>query len=109
MIVQSEIIDIQELGVILDLTMEGHLFKVYAYISEPDLERVADIVPAEQFEKEGDVHVTAIASPDEAQRQFEDLAFNMNIGDTLVFLCDDGTCLAAVLQALGQTLDDDEA
>lgn len=106
MIVQSEIIDVQESGVVLDLTIEKQLFKVYAFISEPDLECVADIVPAGQFEKEGDIHVTAVSSPGEAQQQFEDLAFNMNIGDTLVFLCEDGKCLEAVLLALGQTLDD---
>jgi hypothetical protein len=109
MIIQSQIIETLEQGVVLDVTIEELVFKVYAIISEPDIERVADFVPAEQFEQAGDVHVTSVGLPEEAEQQFEDLAFNMNIGDALVFLCQDGACLEALLLALGQTIDDTDA
>ncbi len=105
MIIQSQITENLEQGFVLDVTIEELTFKVYAVVSEPDIERVADFVPAEQFEQPGDVHVTSIALPEEADQQFEDLAFNMNIGDTLVFLCQDEACLEAVLLTLGQSID----
>jgi len=98
----SRIIQTLDRGVLLDVTIEELTCRAYVVVSDPDLERVADFVPASQFEEDGDVHVTAVASADEARRQVEDLAFNMNIGDAAVFLCGDDSAYAATLEELGQ-------
>ncbi|WP_397473162.1 hypothetical protein [Pusillimonas sp.] len=98
----SRIIHTLENGVLLDVAIEELTCRAYVVISEPDLEHVADFVPASQFEQDGDVHVTAVASPSEARQQVEDLAFNMNIGDAAVFLCQDDTAYQAILEELGQ-------
>ncbi len=97
----SHIIQNLDQGVLLDVTIEELSCRAYVVISAADLERVADFVPPSQFE-DGDVHVTAVAAAQEARQQGEDLAFNMNIGDTAVFLCGDDLAYAATLEELGQ-------
>lgn len=98
----SRILHTLDHGVVLDVALEELTCRAYVVISAPDLERVADFVPASQFEQEGDVHVTAVSSADEARQQVEDLAFNMNIGDVAVFLCQDDAAYQATLDELGQ-------
>ena len=99
----SRILRALDQGVVLDVTIEELTCSAYVVISPPDLELVAQIVPASQFEQEGEVHVTAVESADQARQQVEDLAFNMNIGDTAVFLCQDTAAYEATLEELGQT------
>ncbi len=89
-------------GAVLDVTIEDLSFRAFVVVSEPDISQVAQFVPASQFEQDGDVHVTAVSSPAEARQHVEDLAFNMNPGDTAVFLCADTTTCTAVLEELGQ-------
>jgi hypothetical protein len=102
---QSRLVDILEHGAILDVTIEELQFRAYVVVSEPDLERVADFVPREQFEKEGDVHVAAIGGADQAHEQIQDIAFNMNPGDAAVFLCADVAAFQSTLEELGQESD----
>lgn len=98
----SHIIEQLPEGAALDVTIEELNFRAYVVISEPDIDLVTHFVPAELFEQ-GGVHVTAVASVDDAAEQVEDLAFNMNMGDTAVFLCADTTTCTAVLEELGYT------
>ena len=98
----SRIIQTLENGVVLDVAIEELTCRAYVVVSEPDLEHVAHFVPASQFEQDGDVHVTAVSSAAEARQQVEDLAFNMNIGDAAVFLCQDDSAYQAILEELGQ-------
>ncbi len=90
-----------EQGLALDVTIEDLQFRAYVVVSAPDIGLVADIVPAEQFELDGDVHVTAVSHPDEARTQCEDLAFNMNPGDAAVFLCGNQQAYERTLEELG--------
>jgi len=89
-------------GVVLDVSIEDLSFTAYVVVSEPDIELVADFVPAEQFSQDGDVHVTAVGDAAQARSQVEDLAFNMNPGDAAVFLCADRHAYNATLEELGQ-------
>ena len=98
----SRILDTLDQGVLLDVAIEELTCRAYVVVSAPDLDLVADFVLASQFEQGGDVHVTAVASATEARQQVEDLAFNMNIGDTAVFLCQDEAAFQATLEELGQ-------
>src|SRR3546814_19488590 len=82
----SHIADTLEHGVVLEVTLDGFQFFAYVAISEPDVDHVADIVPVSRFE-DGDVHVAAIGSPHDAPGQLEDIGFNMNPCDCVVFLC----------------------
>jgi len=98
-------------GKVLDVTIETLVFRAYVVVSPPDIERVADFVPESQFAQDGDVHVTAVSYPGEAASQLEDIAFNMNQGDTAVFLCGNDAACEAMLcvlnapgsQPLGET------
>ena len=88
-------------GIVLDVDIEDLDFRAYVVISEPDINRVADFVPQEQFEQGGDLHVTAVGSSDEARQQVEDMAFNMNPSDAVVFLCGNEDAYEATLEELG--------
>src|SRR5690606_26619981 len=99
---QSTLVDTLEQGAVFDVVIEDLQFRAYVVISEPDINLVADFVPAEQFEQDGDVHVTAISHPDEARTQIQDIAFNMNLGDAAVFLCGNEQVYQRTLEELGQ-------
>src|SRR5690606_13454447 len=78
---QSTLVDSLAQGLVLDVRIEDLQFTAYVVISAPDINLVADFVPTEQFDQDGDVHVTAISHPDEVRSQIQDIAFNMNLGD----------------------------
>jgi hypothetical protein len=99
---QSRLVDTLAHGAILDVTIEELQFRAYVVVSEPDIERVADFVPKEQFEQDGDVHVAAISDAGQAREQIQDIAFNMNPGDAAVFLCADHAAFRNALEELGQ-------
>jgi len=77
--IQSQIIEQTDSGYVLEITLEQE-HKIWAYlaISEPDLDAVANIVPPEQFEAGGDVHVMAIAQADDAAQEVQEVLFSMN-------------------------------
>ncbi|MGB6106172.1 MAG: hypothetical protein WBF88_20225 [Pusillimonas sp.] len=99
----STLVQTLEHGAVLDVVMEELHFRAYVVISEPDINRVADFVPAEQFEQDGDVHVTAVSHPGESREQVQDLAFNMNQGDAAIFLCGNAQAYHHTLEELGQS------
>jgi hypothetical protein len=105
----SHIVDTLERGVVLDVTMEELQFRAYVVVSPPDINLVADFVPPEQFEQDGDVHVTAISFAAEAREQVQEIAFNMNIGDAAIFLCGDEHAYFSALEELGQAPPNNEA
>lgn len=98
----SQINGTLENGMVLDVTIEDLQFTAYVVVSEPDINLVADFVPKEQFEQDGDVHVAAICGDDNAREQVQDIVFNMNIGDAAVFLCEDSQSYTDILHELGQ-------
>ncbi|HUH59686.1 MAG TPA: hypothetical protein VL001_06360 [Candidimonas sp.] len=98
----SQIRGTLENGLILDVTIEDLQFTAYVVLSEPDINRVTDFVPKEQFEQDGDVHVAAICQDDNAHEQIQDIVFNMNLGDAAVFLCEDAQAYTDTLEELGQ-------
>ena len=98
----SHIVDSLEHGLVLDVTIEDLDFRAYVVVSEPDIDHVADFVPREQFEQDGDVHVAAVYRADEAREQIQDITFNMNPGDAAVFLCVDALAYQNTLEELGQ-------
>jgi hypothetical protein len=96
-------------GVILEVSIEDLRFTAYAVVSEPDVNVVADFVPQDQFEADGDLHVAAVGQAGDADEQVGDVVFNMNPGDAAVFLCADAAAYRATLAALGQPQDEDDA
>lgn len=89
-------------GLILDITLEDLPFRVYVAQREADVEQVSSLVPAEQFAADGDVHVAAIHEGDDASEQIQDVLFNLNPGDAIVFLCTGPQAYADALAELGQ-------
>ncbi len=97
----SHVVETLEHGLVLDVTVEDLQFRAYVVLSEPDINRVADFVPRDQFERDGDVHVAAIHEADEAREQIQDITFNMNPGDAAVFLCVNQQAYLDALEELG--------
>lgn len=98
----SHVISVLDQGLVLDVTVGELGFTAYVVVSEPDLNRVADVVPQDHYDKHGSVHVAAIDAVDSAHDQITDIAFNMNPGDAAVFLCRDEAAYLAALHELGQ-------
>ena len=98
----SQLITHLDRGLVLDITLEDLPFRVYVAQRSADVEEVASLVPAEQFQGEGDVHVAAIYDGDDASAQIQDVLFNLNPGDAIVFLCTGPLAYAEALAELGQ-------
>jgi hypothetical protein len=98
----SRLISHLDRGLVLDITLEDLSFRVYVAQREADVEQVAELVPAEQFQGDGDVHVAAIHDGDDASEQIQDVLFNLNPGDAIVFLCTGPQAYADALAEFGQ-------
>jgi hypothetical protein len=90
-------------GVVLRVLIDDAEFTAFVVICEPDLERVSQIVPRSHFEQGGDIHVAQIDTADDAGDTIADVTFNMNPGDSVVFMCADAQAYAQALAELGQT------
>lgn len=88
-------------GAVLQVYLDGTTVRAYVVISEPTVDRVADILPAERFEADGDIHVMAVGQPQDASTLIDDVSQNINMDDTLVFLCIDAATKDAVLEQFG--------
>ncbi|HEX7387091.1 MAG TPA: hypothetical protein VF285_07435 [Castellaniella sp.] len=98
----SRLIALLDQGMVLDITLETLPFRVYVAQRNADVQQVAELVPAEQFEGPGEVHVAAIDAGDDAEEQVQDVLFNLNPGDSLVFLCTSPQAYTDTLAAFGQ-------
>ena len=105
----SRLITRLDQGMVLDITLEDLPFRVYVAQRPADVEQVADLVPAEQFQGDGDVHVAAIHDGDDASEHIQDVLFNLNPGDAIVFLCTGPQAYADTLAELGQAPGPDAA
>ncbi len=75
-------------GMALRTTLDGEFIRSYVVISPPDLNAIANIVPAAEVEAGGQIHATAISDPRRGgRRQIGDVLDNINPGDIAVFLC----------------------
>lgn len=98
----SHVVSVLDQGLLLDVALGELGFTAYVVVSEPDLNRVAELVPQEHYERHGNLHVAAIEGAEEAHEQISELAFNMDQGDAVVFLCRDKSAYMATLHELGQ-------
>lgn len=89
-------------GYELDILLEDLAFRVYIALREADIDQVASLVPPERFEQGGDVHVVAIHDADDASEQIQDVLFNLNPGDAIVFLCTGELAYANALAEFNQ-------
>lgn len=99
---ESRLIAHLDRGLVLDIVLEDLPFRVYVAQREADVEQVAALVPAEQFEADGEIHVAAIHDEDDAAAQIQDVLFNLNPGDAVVLLCTGPLAYAQALAELGQ-------
>lgn len=98
----SHVVSLLNHGLVLDVSRDELDFTAYVVVSEPDINRVAELVPQENYDRHGSLHVAAIETADEAHDQITEITFNMNYGDAVVFLCSDEATYAAALLELGQ-------
>lgn len=102
MILSSHPVGTLEQGTEADVQTQGFRFAAYLAVCAPDIDRVPELVPQARFEKDGDVHVAAIGAPEDSAAQIEEVAFNMNPGDSVVFLCADAATYRAAMDELGR-------
>lgn len=88
-------------GAVLHVLLEDCPVQVYVVVSEPNIDRVADIVPQERFDADGDIHVMAVGQPQDASAMIDDVSQNINSDDTVVFLCIDTATKDEVLKQFG--------
>lgn len=99
---QSHVISVLSQGLVLEVTIGELRITAYVVVSEPDLDRIADIVPPESYEQHENLHVVAIETDHSAHDQITELAFNMMPGDAAVLMCSDNAAYVAALHELGQ-------
>ncbi len=97
----NHLISTFEEGAVLSLHLDNCPVQAYVVISEPNIDLVADIVPKERFEADGDIHVMAVGQPEDAAAMIEDVSQNINPDDTIVFLCLDKATKDEVLAQFG--------
>lgn len=88
---------------LIEITLEGFKFEIYVALRDANIEHVTKLVPAEKFENSGNVHVAAIHDDQDAANEISDMLFNLNPGDTIVFLCTGKQAYADVLTEFEQT------
>lgn len=88
-------------GAVLQVYLDGCPIQAYIVVSEPNIDRVADIVPQERFDEDGDIHVMAVAQPQDASAMIDDVSQNLTANDTIVFLCFDVATKNEVLKQFG--------
>ena len=91
-------------GAVLQAHLDGCPIQAYVVVSEPNIDRVADILPQERFDADGDIHVMAVAQPEDARATIDDVSQNINANDTIVFLCIDTATKDEVLKQFGISL-----
>ena len=99
--ISSELVSRFDTGLVLDVLADNLPLRAYVAVSEPDLEAVTRFVPPEQFENGSNLHVAAIAAPEDAAAVLEDVLFNMEADDAVALLCADSDSLHATLAELG--------
>ena len=87
-------------GVRIATTLDGESVTLFAVVADPDLELIAEIVPAALFESGAQVHANIVSDEDDVQDKLLEVVENMNPGDAAVFLCSSPQSLDAVLDAL---------
>lgn len=87
-------------GVRIATTLDGEGITLFAVVADPDLELLAEIVPADLFESGAQVHANIVGDDDDVQDKLLEVVENMNPGDVAVFLCSSPTSLESVLDAL---------
>lgn len=99
----SRLIAVLDHGMVLDITLENLPFRVYLAQRDADVQQVADLVPAQQFEGPGEVHVAAIHDGEDVDEQVQDVLFNLNPDDAVVFLCTSEQAYSDTLAVFGQS------
>lgn len=87
-------------GVRIATTLDGETVTLFVVVADPDLELLAQIVPADIFESGAQVHANIVGDDDDVQDKLLEVIENMNPGDAGVFLCASPEQLESVLDAL---------
>lgn len=72
---------------LVQISLENLTFDIYIAQRDADVEHVSQLVPKEKFMGNGNVHVAAISENQDISTEINDILFNLNPDDTIVFLC----------------------
>lgn len=90
---------------------DSHLYIVF-YLGETDFDIVPDLLPAERFLNEHDIHIgelTSRLSETQIIEELSDILANMLDGDTSIFFCDNENIIKQALSFLEFPIEEEQA
>lgn len=101
LMINSQVIETIEGGVLMDVTAEDLHVKAYVVIAAADISIVEKLIPAAVFESGAQVHVAGIDQSSDITEQVVQILENMQPGDVVAYLCDSAVSYGETLAVLG--------
>lgn len=101
LMIQSNLAESVEGGVLLDVSADDLTVRAYVVISAIDLSVVEKLVPAVVFESGVQVHVAGIQRNTDIAEEVIQILENMAPQDIVVYLCEDALTYGEYLAVLG--------
>jgi hypothetical protein len=101
LMIQSQVIQTIEGGVLMDVTAQDLHVKAYVVIAAADISVVEKLIPASVFESGVQVHVAAIDQSSDITEQVVQILENMQPEDVVAYLCDSAVSYGETLAVLG--------
>lgn len=101
LMIQSQLAENVEGGVLLDVSADDLNVRAYVVISSVDLAVVEKLVPVSVFESGAQVHVAGMQVNTDITEEVIQILENMSPQDIVVFLCENAVVYGETLAVLG--------
>lgn len=101
LMIQSQLAENVEGGVLLDVTADDLNVRAYVVIASVDLAVVEKLVPVYVFESGAQVHVAGMQVNTDITEEVIQILENMSPQDIVVFLCENAVVYGETLAVLG--------
>lgn len=101
LMIQSQVAENVEGGVLLDVSADDLNVRAYVVISAVDLAIVEKLVPVSVFESGAQVHVAGMQGKTDITEEVIQILENMSPQDIVVFLCENALVYGETLAVLG--------
>ncbi|MFY9136950.1 hypothetical protein [Zwartia sp.] len=101
LMIQSQLAENVEGGVLLDVSADDLIVRAYVVIASVDLAVVEKLVPVSVFESGAQVHVAGMQVNTDITEEVIQILENMSPQDIVVFLCENAVVYGETLAVLG--------
>ncbi len=101
LMINSQLIETVEGGVLMDVTAEDLHVKAYVVIAPADFTVVEKLIPTAIFESGVQVHVAAVDQSSDITEQVVQILENMQPDDVVAYLCENAISYGETLAVLG--------